>query len=178
MRYVGVSATALAVIFSSVGFASAANVHFKQNRNPTFIDQGLLLNVQGALAGLGNANVVITLTAEADVIATCTNPSGRNQPPGHNPAPITVTGSQAIPKDAIENGNLSFSLSTQAPPSNIAGAPDCPGNSWTETIHDLKFTSATLTVKQPPPTVVLSVTCTFSNPTSNGPVPRQQVNCD
>jgi hypothetical protein len=168
--------TALAAIFLNTAFAFAANVHFKQNRNPTFIDQGLLLNIQGALAGLGGADVVITLTAEADVVATCTNPSGRTQPPGHNPAPITVTGSQAIPKNEIKNGNLAFNLSTQAPASNIAGAPDCPNSGWTETIHDLKFTSATFTVQQP--NVVLDVTCTFSVPTNNGPVPRQNVSCD
>ena len=158
-------------------FASAASVHFKQNRNPTFIDQGLSLNAQGALVGLGGGDVVITLTARADVVSTCTNPSGTTQPPGQNPADITVTGSQAVPQEEIKNGNLAFNISTTAPNSNIAGAPDCPNRQWTETIHDLKFTSATLTVQQPAPNVVLTVTCTFSTPTSNGPVPRQNVTC-
>jgi hypothetical protein len=158
-------------------FASAANVHFKQNRNPTFIDGGLTLSAQGALVGLGNGDVVITLTAQADVISTCTNPAGSTQPPGHNPAPITVTGSEAIPQGAIKNGTLSFNVSTQSPASTITGAPDCPNAQWTESIDDLKFTSATLTVQQPAPTVVLTATCTFSTPTNNGPVPRQNVTC-
>jgi hypothetical protein len=174
-------ATAVVAILlnAAVGsdFASAANVHFKQNRNPTFIDQGLALNAQGALVGLGGGDVTITLTAQADVVSTCTNPSGNTQPPGQNPADITVTGSQAIPQEAIKNGNLAFNISTQAPNSNIAGAPDCPNSQWTETIHDLKFTSATLTVQQPAPTVVLTATCTFSTPTNNGPVPRANVTC-
>ena len=174
-------ATAFVAILLSTAvesdFASAASVHFKQNRTPTFTDGGLLLSAQGALTGLGNGDVVIFLTAQADVVATCTNPSGSNQPPGHNPAPITVAGSQAIPQDEIKNGNLSFNVSTQPPASNIAGAPDCPNPKWTETIQDLKFTSAILRVEQPAGTVVLSVTCTFSTPTSNGTVPSQNVTC-
>lgn len=176
MRYF--TTTTLAAILLSTTLVSAANVHFKQNRDPAFIDGGLSLSAAGALAGLGNANVVILLTAEADVVSTCTNPSGSTQPPGHNPAPITVTGSVAIPKSEIKNGNLAFSVSTQAPASTIAGAPDCPNHRWTETIEDLKFTSLTLTVLQPPPTEVLSITCTISPPSSNGPVPRQNVSCD
>jgi hypothetical protein len=174
-------ATAVVAILlnAAVGsnFASAASVHFKQNRTPTFTDGGLTLSAQGALAGLGNGDVVITLVAQADVVATCTNPSGSNQPPGRNPAPITVAGSQAIPQSEIKNGNLSFTVTTQQPASNIAGAPDCPNRQWTETIQDLKFTTAILRVEQPPGTVVLSVTCTFSPPTSNGTVPSQNVTC-
>ena len=159
-------------------FASAANVHFKQNRDPSFIDGGLVLSAQGALVGLGNGDVVVSLTALADVVSTCTNPAGATQPPGQNPAPITVTGSVAIPEGEIKNGTLSFNVSTAAPVTPIAGAPDCPNSKWTEAINDLKFTSATLTVQQPAPTVVLTTTCTFSSPTSNGPVPRQNVTCN
>ena len=162
----------VAIILIAVGgsdFAAAQNVHFKQNRAPTFIDGGLTLSAQGALVGLGNGDVVITLTAQADVVSTCTNPSGASQPPGQNPAPITVAGSQAIPANEVKNGTLSFNVSTQAPASTIAGAPDCPNSRWTESINDLKFTSATLTVQQPAPNVVLTATCTFSIPTSNGP---------
>lgn len=170
-------ATALVGIFTGIGFAYAGNVHLKQNRNPSFIDQGLSLNAQGALAGLGNGDIVILLTARANVIATCTNPSGSNQPPGRNPAPITVAGSQAIPQGEIKNGTVAFNVSTRAPSSTITGAPDCPNSQWTETIHDLKFTQATMTVEQPPPNVKLTVVCTFSPPTVNGPVPAGNVSC-
>jgi hypothetical protein len=177
----GMHATALIAILLSAtaasDFASAGNVHFKQNRNPAFIDGGLVLSAQGALTGLGNGDVVISLTAQANVVATCTNPSGASQPPGQNPARISVAGSQAIPQGAIKNGTLSFNVSTQSPASTIGGAPDCPNSQWTESINDLKFTSATLTVQQPAPTVVLTATCTFSTPTNNGPVPSQNVSC-
>jgi hypothetical protein len=173
------------VIFTAIGLlvgtaAYAANVHLKPpNRNPTFVDTdgGLVLQAVGNLAGLGLGDVVITLSAEADVTSTCTNPSGSNQPPGQNPAPITVTGSEAIPADEIKNGNVSFNVRTERPVTPIAGAPDCPNPNWTEDITDLAFTSATIVVEQPAGTTVLTVSCTFSEPTTNGAVPAGNVSC-
>jgi len=174
---VAVGAT-LSVAVLATGIAMAGNVHLKPpNRNPTFQDLGLALRANGNLAGLGNGDVVIFLTAQADVTSTCTNPAGATQPPGQNPAPITVAGSQAIPADEIKNGNVSFSVLTQAPSPTIAGAPDCPNPNWTEAIEDLAFTSATIRVEQPAENVVLTVSCTFTPPTSNGVVPSSNVSC-
>ena len=157
---------------------SAASVHLKggANSEPTFIDNGLSLTSNGALAGLGNEDLVVTLSATANVTANCTNHGG-NQPPGQNPAPITVTGSQSIPASEIKNGNVSFSVTTNGPTTPIPGAPDCPNPNWSENIEDLAFTSATITVEQPAGTVVLTVSCTFSAPTSNGAVSKQNVVC-
>ena len=154
------------------------SVHLKggANAEPTFLDQGLTLNATGALAGLGNDDVVVTLNATADVTATCTNQGG-NQAPGQNPAPVSVSGSQSIPADEIKNGNTPFNVTTIAPASPIAGAPDCPNPNWTETITDLSFTSATITVEQPAGNLVLTVTCSFSEATSNGAVSRANVEC-
>src|SRR3546814_12697959 len=97
--------------------------------------------------------------ATAVVTSTCTNQGG-TQAPGQNPAPLTVTGSQAIPEDELKNGTTPFAVETVAPDPVIAGAPDCPNPNWTELIEDLAFTSAVITVEQPPGTVVLTVTCT------------------
>jgi len=162
----------------SASSAFAANVHLKGGPKaaPRFTDAGLSLRATGDLAGLGNADVLVTLTAQANVSTTCTNQGG-NPAPGQNPAPLTVTGSQAIPAGAIKNGNATFDVTTQAPNPVIAGAPDCVNPNWTETIDDLAFTSAVIKVEQPPGTTVLTVSCTFSPPTSNGSVSPGTVTC-
>ena len=157
---------------------SFSSVHLKggANAEPSFRDNGLSLSTAGELSGLGNGDVLVTLSARANVSSTCTN-FGGNQAPGQNPAPTTVTGSVAIPEEEIKNGNTPFSVTTEGPVTPIPGAPGCPNPNWTESIDELMFTSATITVEQPPGTVVLVVSCTFSAPTSNGAVSRQEVSC-
>jgi hypothetical protein len=59
------------------------------------------LNATGAPSGLGNGDVLITLTARANVTSTCSNQGG-NEAPGQNPAPITVSGSEAT--SAVRTG--------------------------------------------------------------------------
>ena len=168
--------TALVVVASFTAPALANNVHIKSG--PSFTDNGLTLTASGSLAGLGNTDILVNLNATANPTATCTNPSGQNKPPGQNPAPVTVTGSESIPASAIKNGNVAFTVTTSAPsPNPIPGAPGCPGTSWTETITDMSFTSATITVQQPVGTTVLVDVCTFSPSTSNGAVPSSTVTC-
>src|SRR5262245_40272725 len=176
-KLVGIAAVA-ALPFAAAVYA--ASVHLKPpNNSPSFSDQGLVLNASGALAGLGFGDVVINMTATANATATCTNPGGGGaQPPGQNPAPVTVSGTQVLPATEIKNGNVTFNVTTQPPTTPIAGAPGCPNSSWTETITDLLFTSVTITVQQPAPTVVLTVTCKVDPPTSGGPVPPRGVSCD
>jgi hypothetical protein len=135
------------------------------------------LTAFGAVAGLGNGDVLITLTAQADPTSTCTTPSGSNESPGQNPAPVTVTGTQAIPEEEIKNGTTPFNVTTAAPVSPVPGAPGCPNPGWIETIKDLAFTSAVIKIEQPVGTVVLTVTCTFASPTSNGGVQPGNVVC-
>jgi hypothetical protein len=156
----------------------AASVHLKGGKNaePSFTDNGLSLAASGALSGLGNGDVEITIDATADVTAVCEN-NGGNQAPGQNPAPINVTGSESIPEEEVKNGNTPFSVETDPPESPIPGAPDCPNPNWSEFITDLAFTSATITVEQPAGNVVLTITCSFDAPTSDGPVSKQDVNC-
>jgi len=171
--------TLVAISIAAVG-AFASSVHLKggPRAKPAFSDNVLTLTASGDLAGLGAADVSITINATANPTAVCTNPSGKNQPAGQNPAPVDVTGSASLPASEIDNGNVTFSVETEAPAAEVtAGAPDCPGSSWTETITDMAFTSATITVEQPAGTLVLTVSCTFSQPTKNGLVPNGQVSC-
>jgi hypothetical protein len=173
-----VLALVIGTVAALASVAWASNVHLKPpNGEPSFTDQGLSLRATGALAGLGGGDVLIKLAARANATATCTNPAGQTQPPGQNPAPVDVQGTQPIPATEIKNGNVSFNVRTDQPVTPIPGAPDCPNPQWTEAITDLSFTSAVITVEQPPGTVVLTVSCTFSTPTSNGSVPGGNVSC-
>jgi hypothetical protein len=170
--------TVLGLILAATMTTFGASVHLKggANAEPNFIDQGLTLNAAASLAGLGNEDVLVTLSATAAATSTCTNQGG-NQAPGQNPAEVTVSGSQSIPASEIKNGNTSFNVTTVAPVTPIPGAPGCPNPNWRQDITDLSFTTATITVEQPAGTLVLTVNCTFVNPTTNGAVSSRDVTC-
>jgi hypothetical protein len=168
--------------------ALAGNAHLKGGvkPNPKFTDNGLTLTAEVAYAGLGNFTTQQDVAATANPTSDCVNPgSGEHRPPGQNPAEAVVTGSTTVPASDIKNGNVTITTVTNAPVSPIAGAPDCPNSSWTENITDMAFTSATITVFQDsnangvfePGELVLTVTCTFSPPTSDGLVPASGYTC-
>jgi hypothetical protein len=169
----------LAAVITFAAPALAGNAHLKGNHPLSFTDNGLTLTGTASYAGLGNFDTLQTLTATGQPTATCTNPAGATQPPGHNPAQVTLTGSTAVPAGDIKNGNVTITTTTDPPVTPIAGAPDCPNPMWTENITDVAFTSATIQLCQDsngngmfdPGELVLTVHVTFSPPTSNGTVP-------
>jgi hypothetical protein len=136
----------MAVLSLSLTQAMAANVHFKRG-SPQFRDNGLTLSASGSLAGLGNQDLVIFLTATGIPTASCRNPAG-HVVPGQNPATVTLSGTQAIPSSKIKNGTVSFSLTTEPPTQPTPQEAGCPGANWTATILDVQFTGATIQVFQ------------------------------
>jgi hypothetical protein len=182
--FVAAATVALFGALSSV--ALAVSPHLKGNHPVAFTDNGLTLTADVSYAGLGNFDTLQTLSATADPTADCVNPgSGVHRPPGQQPAPVTVTGSTAVPKSDIKNGNVTISTETDPPVTPIPGAPGCPNTGWIENITDLAFTSATIQVFQDsnangtfdPGELVLTVNCTFSPSTTDGAVPESGFSC-
>src|SRR5262249_59632024 len=110
---------------------------------------------------------------------------GAKAPPATTPGGGPGGGQPAVPGGAIKTATVSTATTTTPPVTPIPGAPDCPNPQWTESITDMAFTSATITLFQDsngngtfePGELVLTVNCTFSSPTSNGPVPTSGVTC-
>ncbi len=119
----------LAALSLTAATAAAANPHFVVGPTCTVTRTGAL-ECTGSIAGLGNEDVTVILSATG--FRTCTNRGG-NQPPGQTQ---TVTGSQTITD--VKNGRVNFDVTT------AALANTCPDGMRST----VTFTSATLTVRQ------------------------------
>jgi hypothetical protein len=187
MKRLAMLIVAAVAVIGLAGQALAAEPHLK-GRNPVvFTDNGLTLTARVSYAGLGNFDSLQVVTATGNTVSTCTNQGG-NPAPGQNPAPVTVVGATPVEADDIKNGNVTISTTTTAPETPVPGAPGCENDNWTEDITDVMFTSATIRLFQDQTdgtdgefgrweTLVLTVSCTFNSPTSNGSVPSSNFTC-
>jgi hypothetical protein len=120
----------------------AQNPHFIGE--PSVTDQGTFVRATGSVAGLGNQNIDVVLTATGTADITCGNPGNNPDVPGQRQE-IDVSGTQTDIE--VKNGRAFFNVLTEAPTADPAEV--CPSARWTATVTDVEFTSATITVIQP-----------------------------
>ena len=148
MKHIRTHILISAIVLSiAAGVVFAASVHFKNSQPVTATDEGVTLQVCGALAGLGYGDVDIQVTATAKPTTLCSNQGG-NKAPGQNPAQATVTGTQTFPASQIKNGNLSFCVTTQPPAQPTWDQAGCANSNWTAQITSMTFSTYTVTVMQ------------------------------
>ena len=130
----------------------------------TTISTSQSVTCTGELAGLGNTDLVLSLTVSGFAVYQCQNPGG-NIAPGQNrvlvgPA-ITPT---IVPGSAIKNGRTAFTtdpavLSALSTVSRAAAG--CPNGQWTGVNPVVTVTNITLQISQ----TSLLFTCTATDPT-------------
>ena len=138
-------ATLLALISTAFVVAWAASPHYK--KGPSVVDNGLTATATGSLAGLGNGNVIVTLSfPNATGTTTCSNKGGA-QAPGQNPAaPAAASGSKLVTD--VKNGTLSFVVTTLPPANPSWEAAGCPNNNWSAAFDNITFGAGTITIQQ------------------------------
>lgn len=140
--------------------ALADSPHFKKGGTPTCRDTGTQLVCTGTLAGLGNGDLVLDLSSDAQASYACGNP-GKNskQAPGVNKVPFTASGSTTIQGSDIKNGTTTFSVTAPgSPPTPPDPATICPNGNWTTvTLTNIDFSNVVLQISQGG----LLFTCTY-----------------
>lgn len=157
----------LLVVAASGALASAAfAAHFTRNGAPACTDTGTVLTCTGELAGLGNQDLVIEVTSDAEATFLCGAPGNGNTAPGANKVPFEAGGSQTISGGAIKNGRAKFSVSAPTePPDPTATEIGCPNAKWRVIgVQDIDFADVVLTISQDE----LLFTCTYPGEVPEG----------
>jgi hypothetical protein len=117
------------------------------------------------LAGLGNDDLLATVTVSGFAVYQCQNQGG-NVASGQNKVLVgPVTAPTFISSDAIKNGNLTLVTNPTvltAPTTVTAAEAGCPNSNWTGVNPVLTVTNITLVIEQPVGTVIF--TCSASDP--------------
>jgi len=163
--------------FASAPIAQAASPHFKRGGEPvcTISASGSSTSTtcRTVLAGLGNDDLVATVTVSGFAVYQCSN-NGGNTAPGQNKVLVgPATAPTFIDSSAIKNGNLTLvtNPAVLTAPTTVTGAQaGCPNPNWTGVNPVLTVTSIGLVIEQPPGTEIFN--CSASNPSGlSGSVP-------
>ena len=166
-----------ALLTVTLGFASPSSepAFVKGLR---FVDLGSSLAASADVFGLDrkrDAYVSLGATAELDVV--CINPAGKEVPSQKpNAVEVEVEGFAYYPHFAIHFGRLDIDVDTERVAKQIAGAPDCPNQNWTERVDKVEFRDAELRIRQGNK-IALELYCVFNPSTTNGTVPNNRVKC-
>jgi hypothetical protein len=159
---------ALGFLLVTAQASLAQSPHFKKNGEPVCTVSGSgatrSTTCSASLAGLGNGDLVINLTASGFAVYQCQNQGG-NTAPGQNKVLVgPVTAPTTIPADQIKNGNVSFTTNPAVltAPATVTGAEaGCPNPNWTGVNPTLTLTDLSMTIAQGGVTLF---TCTASDP--------------
>jgi hypothetical protein len=144
MLRVFVPFVALAMLLLTATSAVAANPHFVVGPTIT-LNANNTVTATGSVAGVGNEDLDVVLTATVSAEVICRNPAG-NVAPGQTQQ-TTVTGETLDIHP--EQGRANFTVTTDAP--TLTGTPKqlgCPTNKWTAEIGEVTVLRATLQIFQ------------------------------
>jgi len=168
-RILATVASIAAITAVAAPVARADSPHFKKGGSPTCtISSGTSTKsttCTATLAGLGNQDLVVTTSTSGTAVYQCQNQGG-NIAPGQNKVLVgPATSTTSIPGSAIKNGILTFTTNPAVltAPATVSGAvAGCPNANWTGVNPVLTVTNISLTIEQPPGTVIFS--CSASDP--------------
>jgi hypothetical protein len=161
---------AIFLVFTTGLTAAQANSpHFKKGGEPvctvTITASTASTTCRTVLAGLGNQDLLATVTTSGFAVYQCQNQGG-NVAPGQNKVlEGPVTEPTFIDSSAIKNGNLTLVTNpTVLTAANqvSAAAAGCPNNNWIGINPVLTVTSIVLVIEQPVGTVIFR--CSASDP--------------
>jgi hypothetical protein len=161
---------ALGLVLVGAQASLAASPHFKHGGEPTCTITPVSassdsITCTATLAGLGNADVLVTTSVSGTAVYQCQN-NGGNIAPGQNKVLVgPATSTTSIPASQVKNGNLTFTTNPAVlttPTTVSAAVAGCPGANWTGVNPVLTVTDISLTIEQPPGTIIFS--CSASDP--------------
>ena len=168
-RVLIVLASFVLLLVVSAPTAQAASPHFKKGGEPvcTISTSGSSASTtcRTVLAGLGNDDLLATVTVSGFAVYQCQN-NGGNTAPGQNRVLIgPAVAPTFIDSSAIKNGNLTLvtNPAVLTAPDTVTGAEaGCPNPNWTGVNPVLTVTSISLVIEQPPGTEIFN--CSASDP--------------